>query len=734
MKYTMKKTLAFLLTLVMLVNILPASVLAEQPEEGRRGPLNAPATRSVQGHSVSVNFGKDVSISDEDNVYVLVRQIQTVAFSEYDVRQMMCYQIEKISDSSSFPIVFNNLKVVNNDLYVTFQLNNETTQVFLCSATDLQEYHFAEENLQGVTDYSTSYKSNTVEISVADDKGSSIINIGEVLPNTYTVELKFYQHDSTEPDSVSSLGEGTYTIEATDAEGHVYHAEITGSNSIQFYDESDTLVFSLPEIASWVFKKDGDATDTLGDYEIASTTPAVENGNSNTEKVYVFEAREPKHYTVTLDYQDSQGNTPDSVTLNDTYTLVVTTTKNVELTADINTDGTLASAWSDGKNYILEAKSFQLQDSEGNPVEGKLENYLVTYPTSMDPDNGIYHISLHEPKTCTASVTVHATLAEDYDYYIVAKKNGRAYAYAQFTATAENLQFTAITRDTPVIDEETTFEVIRVAKDTSVSDGTAFENAAEADKVTVSGGQIDGNKVTWNLTTSEDGTSDFAFTIEPNLPEGVFRRVHINLYNEDGETLSTTCETDLAGHKYFVRLYLYEKNEDGTNGRLIGYQNQNSWIQPSQIQGVDVDFTNTQFQNVEGSAESLYDGQGTTQYDPEQHNIQVRLLQADQYADGQNISNNSFTSTVEGYMFKAAPYGNVTTGGVTTLNLKKSYPASYHVVIQKGEGVDLNRLHNEGLKLYAEASHQNNHKDYYLADLNTVGQPGPAAAEYALTI
>ena len=735
MKYTMKKTIAFLLTLVMLVNILPVSVLAEQPEEGRRGPLNAPATRSAQGHSVSVNFGRDVYISDEDNVYVLVRQVQTVAFSENDVRQIMCYQIEKVSNSSSFPMVFNNLKVAYNDnLYVTYELNNNTTQVLLCSAPDLQEYRFVGDELQGVTDYSTSYNSNTVQISLTDDKGSSTINIGEVLPNTYTVELKFYQYNSNEPESVSTLGEGTYTIEATDTEGHVYNAEITGSNSIQFYDESDTLVSSLPEITSWAFKKDGDVTDTLGDYEITSITPTVKNGASNTEKVYVFEARVPKHYTVTLDYQDSQGNTPESVTLNDTYTLAVTTTKDVELTAYINTDGTLSSAWSDGKNYILKAKSFQLQDSEGNPVDGKLGNYLVTYPTNMDPDNGIYHISLHEPKTCTASVNVQATLTDNYDYYIVAKKNGRAYAYAQFITTAANLQFTAITRDTPVLDEETTFEVIRVTKDTSVSDGTAFENAAEEDKVTASGGQIDGNKITWNLTTSEDGTSDFAFTVEPNLPEGVFRRVHVNLYNEDGETISDTYETDLAGHKYFVRLYLYEKNEDGTNGQLIGYQNQNSWILPSQIQGIDVDFTNTQFQNVAGSAESLYDGQGITQYDPEQHNIQVRLLQADQYADSQSITNNSFTSVIEGYMFKAAPYGNVTAGGVTTLNLKKAYPASYHVVIQKGEGVDLNRLHNEGLRLYAEANHQNNHKDYYIENLNNLGMNGPAAAELTLTI
>ena len=38
MKYTMKKTIAFLLTLVMLVNILPVSVMAEQPEEGENRP------------------------------------------------------------------------------------------------------------------------------------------------------------------------------------------------------------------------------------------------------------------------------------------------------------------------------------------------------------------------------------------------------------------------------------------------------------------------------------------------------------------------------------------------------------------------------------------------------------------------------------------------------------------------------------------------------------------------
>ena len=64
MKYTMKKTIAFLLTLVMLVNILPVSVLAEQPEEGRRGPLNAPATRSAGTHYYSISVGNDISFAN----------------------------------------------------------------------------------------------------------------------------------------------------------------------------------------------------------------------------------------------------------------------------------------------------------------------------------------------------------------------------------------------------------------------------------------------------------------------------------------------------------------------------------------------------------------------------------------------------------------------------------------------------------------------------------------------
>ena len=65
MKYTMKKTIAFLLTLVMLVNILPVSVLADQPAEGRRGPLNAPATRGADGNTE--DFDVEVSFHDYDD-------------------------------------------------------------------------------------------------------------------------------------------------------------------------------------------------------------------------------------------------------------------------------------------------------------------------------------------------------------------------------------------------------------------------------------------------------------------------------------------------------------------------------------------------------------------------------------------------------------------------------------------------------------------------------------------
>ena len=70
MKYTMKKTIAFLLTLVMLVNILPVSVLAEQPEEGRRGPLNAPATRG-NGHTAEVSVEDGVNT---DYLYIVFIQ------------------------------------------------------------------------------------------------------------------------------------------------------------------------------------------------------------------------------------------------------------------------------------------------------------------------------------------------------------------------------------------------------------------------------------------------------------------------------------------------------------------------------------------------------------------------------------------------------------------------------------------------------------------------------------
>ena len=185
-----------------------------------------------------------------------------------------------------------------------------------------------------------------------------------------------------------------------------------------------------------------------------------------------------------------------------------------------------------------------------------------------------------------------------------------------------------------------------------------------------------------------------------------------------------------------MRLYLYEKKADGSNGQLIGYQNQNGWIMPEGIQGADIDFSNTQFTGVGGSEGNYYDN-GTVQYNPEQHNLQVRLMQADSNANesnGKSINNNSVTDVIEGYIFKAAPYGNITSGNTTVLNLKKAYPVAYHVAVQKGEGVDLNSLNEQGIKLYAEAAHQNNNKDYYVANINNVGGPGTEAGEYSVTV
>ena len=750
MKYTMKKTIAFLLTLVMLVNILPVSVLAEQPAEVRKGPFNLKSGNAdAVIQTVVVNVTADDTSYLPRNLYVLVEQVIAEYYPQpnnpgWKVENAQLFFVEKIEPTSNpVPIDLTNKTFVFPYSGTNAYDSSAPTNVYLVSVNDAGDANAigqAYKSNENITVYSSGHIFSEDVVYLFDSEGTTAtINIGE--PNkTYTVALKFYQQNSSTPETVTSLGTETYTLEATDTEEHVYTATITGSShNIQFYDISDNSVSSLPEITSWSFKKDGAVTDTLGDYEITSTTPTVENGASVSEKVYVFEARTPRHYTVTLDYLDVQGDTPNTVSLSDTYTLIAITTKGETLSADIETDGELSSVWSDGNTYILKAQSFQIQDSQKNPVNSKLENYIITYPTNMDPDDGVYHILLHEPRPCTVSMTVLGTLPRGYDYYIVAKKNGQAYAYAPFTAATANPQFVSITRVNPEITEDTEFEVIRVPKDTSVSDGAAFENAAAYDKVAVSGAEMDGNKISWNLKNAEDGDPNYAFTVEPILEEGIFRRVHINLYNEDGETPSSTCATDLSNHKYFVRLYLYEKNEDGSNGDLIGYQNQSGWISPEEIQGADINFSNVQFERISGSINNPQIMGGNVQYNPEQHNLQVRLLQTDSNAleNAKSISNPSVTSAVEGYMFKAAPHGNVTSGNTTVLNLKKAYSASYHVVVQKGESVDLDKLNQHGIKLYAEADHQSNNKDYYTADINSIWSgtgEKESAAEYSLTI
>ena len=501
MKYTMKKTIAFLLTLVMLVNILPVSVLAEQPEEGRRGPLNAPATRGAASFTVVTEM-ESGSESHFTGYYIFVKQ--------FGVNLTVDGNASTVETQAKTPLAVGteNLNVFNfwGNRQTSYHSDAQSTKIYLSP----DEYgntltELSEGNPQTINGY-------PVAVTLSED--AAHIAVGNVLPDTYTVALKFYQQNSSTPETVTSLGTETYTIEATDTEGHVYIATITGSShNVQFYDASNNPVTSLPEIASWSFKKDGVETTTLGAYEITSTTPVIEKGASVSEKVYVFEARTPRQYTVTLDYLDAQDDTPDTISLNDTYTLVATTTKGESLSADINTEGELNPVWSDGNNYILKAQSFQIQDSQGNPVAGKLENYIITYPTDMDPDDGVYHILLHEPKQCTVSLVVLGTLSGGYDYYIVAKKNGQAYAYASFTATTTAPQFASITRNSPTIIEDTSFEVVRVAKGTSVTDGSAFENASAEDKVTVSGNEMGENKITWSLEYPEDSDPNYAFTV-----------------------------------------------------------------------------------------------------------------------------------------------------------------------------------------------------------------------------
>ena len=61
MKHTMKKITAFLLTLAMLINIMPVSVLADQ---GETGPLRY-GESGAEYHTVTVTTGRGIILPDD---------------------------------------------------------------------------------------------------------------------------------------------------------------------------------------------------------------------------------------------------------------------------------------------------------------------------------------------------------------------------------------------------------------------------------------------------------------------------------------------------------------------------------------------------------------------------------------------------------------------------------------------------------------------------------------------
>ena len=241
MKYTMKKTIAFLLTLVMLVNILPVSVLAEQPAEGRRGPLNAPATRASNGYTVEIKV--EPGFSWEGHLYFVLKQEQAgTSQGNYDQ-----YYVGEIATSGG-----------------TSQVSTFTTTNYQSNPYDGSRPVIAQAaiNANGINQelsprapieyapgvrYISDINGKAITVSTDNSAQKTTITIGDVPEDTYTVVLRLYNYGSSSPVNGNSLDAEIYTVEATDAQGYVYTASIIGSsNNVSFSDASGNPVSRLP--------------------------------------------------------------------------------------------------------------------------------------------------------------------------------------------------------------------------------------------------------------------------------------------------------------------------------------------------------------------------------------------------------------------------------------------------------------------------------------------------------
>ena len=581
MKYTMKKTIAFLLTLVMLVNILPVSVLAEQPDEGRRGPLNAPAANET-GHSVEVIVGNNVNFSR--NTYAVF--MQPIG----GLGQGVVFWYQKIDPPGFNDVIIQTLKKPYKES-VEFDSNKELTVViaqawnndfgsnpdWLFQMQDGKPNIYNNNNMLVVENNGTIDGEN-VSIQTDENKTKTTIIIGGV--PTYSATLKYTQSDGE--NATDARPEGKYFVIAT-KNGDVntkYVAQL--DNGVLDFGLPDGE--QLPQISEFkVYRYDAgninsSASDIeqagtyisdggeLGDNTLFTIVYPSENPENNN---YVFKAIKIDTYTgATIQfYSDPEGtiqeNSPDTAS---NYYLVAYDGASPVAYASITGNGELHFV-DDGEVVLRSTYTYKLKQyprrstelddiaNDANNVDA-LNNYHINLtPTVVSGNNGDSLLF-----KATAIPTYPATFTKNGNdsipegYYFIAVRNGQVYAYTEIPDGTSDLIFTDGTNTYERLPEDSSFKAVHYeGNGTPTLDELANLSAVYS---------IDG--IDLFVPDSVTGTGEnanfefFASSVNP------MEEIHIIFRNEEGEIANPTPN---PGDKYYVRIKV-QRNKNYNNPNL----------------------------------------------------------------------------------------------------------------------------------------------------------------------
>ena len=519
MKYTMKKTFALLLTLMMLVNIFPASVFAEQGKEvlGTEAvdPVNLPKSRSGST-SVTVSIAaENVDLSADGSEYYLAvgRNDETVPYQFVKLNKpnpagSYEFTVDGISDEDPLFVILKRYDADetpnpgandNHDI-----LNNMNTSNTVSVGED--DYNFTWED-QGDNKYIISIEkegnnqgggSNPDEPT---DGHKAIITLGkgvEIGPNTYVV---FFEKAAGK--------KGGTAVELNPAYSGDTQQHYSGTEFIEPWDGTGTYTFeSGDDIDVWVVFN---AAQGIQDYHIAnhgaqiSYSPVIKSENAST---YTFEGKpvivtkdltnnttiiqigETPNFDVAIQFKED-GTSVTPVLTDKYYVLTGTEEGQFEFYAPISADGTVGNFAGEGLTEsgklplvnsiaIVEYTGngtptlMELMGSEEIEDGGELGDYILTYPDTLEPtDSNTITFTANSIKKYSSTIkyveedgtTLDNTPSLEGNYYILALKDGTPQYYAPVPAENTAVDFRNKDGKIRKIPDGLTFEIRKVSGD-----------------------------------------------------------------------------------------------------------------------------------------------------------------------------------------------------------------------------------------------------------------------------